>query len=41
MEGHPVVAPNGAARVSERFRNSTEPYGHGTRRAPARTAAHS
>jgi hypothetical protein len=31
MEGHPVVAPNGAARVSKRFRNSTESRGHGTR----------
>jgi hypothetical protein len=31
MEGHPVVAPNGAARVSKRFRNSTEPRGHGTK----------
>ena len=30
MEGHPVVVPNGAARVSKRFRNSTEPRGHGT-----------
>ena len=31
MEGHPVVAPNRAARVSERFRDGTESRGHGTR----------
>jgi hypothetical protein len=30
MEGHPVVAPNRAARVSERFRDGTESRGHGT-----------
>jgi len=31
MEGHPVVALNRAARVSERFRDGTESRGHGTR----------
>jgi hypothetical protein len=30
MEGHPVVALNRAARVSERFRDGTESRGHGT-----------
>ena len=28
MEGHPVVALNRAARVSERFRDGTESRGH-------------
>ena len=32
MEGHPVVALNRAARVSERFRDGTEFGGHGTSR---------
>ena len=29
MEGHPVVVPNGAARVSERSCEGTESRGHG------------
>ena len=43
MEGHPVVAPNRAARVSKRSCDGTEPRGHGTSgtfagiRAAART----
>jgi hypothetical protein len=39
MEGHPVVAPNRAARVSKRFRNSTEPYGHSTGSLPFQLVA--